>query len=316
MDRECRVRLLGRRRLTRCGEPYLVFAVRRLAPRRNAAIHILQRGLDFIPFFPVLRDGDEDRGRVLRVVAVHGAHGVVPEECGELEEFFLGERVELVVMAGRAARREAKPDAAHGVHAVGGVDRFVFLGDRAALTGGGEAAEKPGGHVLVECAVGQHVAGELLGGELVPFHVLVESPHHPIAVGPDGAVVVDVDAVRVGVAGGIQPMPGEVLRALDGGEHAVRLRGNGGLRVFFVSGHEGIGLGGLRRQAGQIQREPAVESARVFGGIRRQARLGEFLENEAVDRLIRPIVFHRIRAAHGLIGPVILVFRALLDPSL
>ena len=58
---------------------------------------------------------------------------------------------------------------------------------------------------------GQQVAGELLDGELVERQVAVEGVDDPVAVGPDLAVVVEVDAVRVGVAGGVEPVAAAVL---------------------------------------------------------------------------------------------------------
>ena len=93
-----------------------------------------------------------------------------------------------------------------------------------------------GGHELVESPVRQHVAGDLLGGELVPRHVRGEGADHPVAVGPDGAVVVNMDAVGVRIARGIEPVTSEVLGAGGGGEQAVGLGFDGGLRVGRVGG--------------------------------------------------------------------------------
>jgi hypothetical protein len=120
--------------------------------------------------------------------------------------------------------------------------------------------EKPGGHELVERAVRQHVAGDLLGGELVPRHVVLERADHPVAVRPDGAVVVDVDAMGVGIARGIQPVAGEVLGAGGGGEQIVRRLFNGRLPdpragVFKRRPRSPA----CRRQAREIEVQPPVE---------------------------------------------------------
>ncbi len=70
---------------------------------------------------------------------------------------------------------------------------------------------KPVAILLVERRVRQQVAGELLDGELVERQVLVEGLDHPVAVRPHLAVVVEVDAVRVGVAGDVEPVPAAML---------------------------------------------------------------------------------------------------------
>ena len=60
-------------------------------------------------------------------------------------------------------------------------------------------------------AVWQKVAGEVFDCELVEVHVLVEGVDHPVAIGPHLAIVVHMDAVRVGVACVIQPVAAAVL---------------------------------------------------------------------------------------------------------
>ena len=49
----------------------------------------------------------------------------------------------------------------------------------------------------------------------------VEGLDHPVAVGPHLAVVVDVDAVRVGVAGRVEPVAGAVFAPLRRCQQAV-----------------------------------------------------------------------------------------------
>ena len=64
---------------------------------------------------------------------------------------------------------------------------------------------------LVEGGVGQEVAGKLLDDELIEWLVGVECLDHPVAIGPDLAIVVQVQAVGVAIAGGVKPEPGHVL---------------------------------------------------------------------------------------------------------
>ena len=90
-----------------------------------------------------------------------------------------------------------------------------------AFVGRDVAAMEAGGDLLVERRIGQQVAGQLLDGELVERQIAVEGLDHPVAIGPDLAVVVDVDAVRVAVAGRVQPVARAMLAVMRRGEIAV-----------------------------------------------------------------------------------------------
>ncbi len=151
----------------------------------------------------VLVGRDDGDRRVVLTVAVARVHGGVAEEGGELVEVLLADRVELVVVAGGAPSGKAVPHRHGGFDPVGGVDDLVFRRDEAAFRGGRIAAVEAGGDPLFEGRFRQQVAGELLDGELVEGHVGIEGVDHPVAVRPDRAVVVEVEAVGVGIAGGI-----------------------------------------------------------------------------------------------------------------
>ena len=47
--------------------------------------------------------------------------------------------------------------------------------------------------------------------KLIERHVAVEGADDPVAIGPNLAVVVEMDAVRVGVAGHVEPVPAAML---------------------------------------------------------------------------------------------------------
>ena len=116
-----------------------------------------------------------------------------------------------MVVADGAAGRQPQPDLRRRLGAVAGVEDQVLLGDGAAFVGRDVAAVEAGGDLLVERAVGQQIAGQLLDRELVERHVAVEGVDDPVAIGPDLAVVVEVDAVRVGVAGDVEPVAAAML---------------------------------------------------------------------------------------------------------
>ena len=67
---------------------------------------------------------------------------------------------------------------------------------------------------MVERAVGQQIAGKLFDRELVERQVPIERLDHPLAIGPDLAEIIEVNAVRVGVAGDVEPVAAPVLAPL------------------------------------------------------------------------------------------------------
>ena len=116
-----------------------------------------------------------------------------------------------MVVALGAVGGQAEVDPAHRLHAVGGVVGEVLLDDRAAFIGRRVAALEAGGDALLFGGVGEQVAGELLECELVEGLIAVEGLHDPVAVRPHLAIGVEVQAVRVGVAGGVEPVAGAVF---------------------------------------------------------------------------------------------------------
>ena len=73
------------------------------------------------------------------------------------------------------------------------------------------AAIEAGGDLLIERGIRQQIAGKLLDREFVERQVAIEGPNHPIAIRPVLAVIVEVNAVRVGIAGRIEPVASPML---------------------------------------------------------------------------------------------------------
>jgi hypothetical protein len=120
-----------------------------------------------------------------------------------------------------------------------------------------------GGHPLPHRGLGEQVAGKLLDREPVEGQVAVEGVDHPVAVGPDLAEVVDVNAVRIGVAGRVEPLKDHALPVARRGEQTVH--------QAFVSGgcavvDESVDFSRRRRQAVQIEGEPADQRPPVGFG--------------------------------------------------
>ena len=245
--------------------------------------------------------------------------GGIPEEGRHRIEVLLREWVELVVVALRAVGGQAEVDPAHGLHAVGGVVGEVLFDDRTAFVGRRVATLEAGRDALVLGRVREQVAGELLDGELVERLVTVEGLHDPVAVRPHLAVGVEVQAVRVGIAGGVEPVAGAVFAVGRKGHQFVDERGE--LRVAeagAVLGQMSGQQGGRGRQAGDVEADAADERGGVGFGGRLQAGGVELGAHEPVDRVLGPVVIGSLRQRRLLRGderPVRLPRRALLDPA-
>ena len=212
------------RRLRRRSDPRFEIHVSRATPRRDTHVGVFQRAMDLGKFLPILRQRHVNRRRVLRIIAVECGHRIVAEKCGELVELLLRKGIEFVVVAGSTARREAEPDATHGVHAVSGVDRVVFLGNRAALASGREAAQETGGDAVILRGTGQEVAGDLFDDKLIVRHVRVHRGDHPVAVEMVVAWQVFLVACGICIAGGIEPLARPALAEVRACQEALRFR--------------------------------------------------------------------------------------------
>ena len=129
----------------------------------------------------------------------------IREERAEGEEVALGEGVELMVMALRAARGLTQPGGADRADAVVQHALLVILGLSATFFRGQEQAIEAGADLGLLVGVGQQVAGDLFQGEAVEGFVLVETADDVVAVGPDIARGVAMVADRVGEADDIEP---------------------------------------------------------------------------------------------------------------
>ena len=146
---------------------------------------------------------------------------------------------------------------------------------------------------MVERPIGEEVASDLLRGELIPWHVVPERLDDPVAIGPDGAIVVDVDPVSIRITGGIQPMTGEMLRAGRSGEQLVSSFVDCRLGVRRVGFHEGLDIRRCRRQARDVEMHAAEEPCAAILGVGFETTGIQFFRNEVIDRVGRPIVAGR-----------------------
>ncbi len=143
--------------------------------------------------------------------------------------------------------------------------------------------------------------------KLVERQVAVERGDHPIAPRPVGSRSVALEAVGIGVAGGIEPPHRHALAEMFAREEAID-QPLVGLVVF-----EGGRRVRCRRETGEIEAHAAGEL--IARGLRGkcEAFFGEARLHEGVDRLLRA----RRRCGPGglLEGPVFTPRRAGLDPA-
>ena len=272
-----------------------------------------QRGLELLNLCRLFWRRHLDSG--LHVAASALRHCV--EEGKQSVKLVLRNRVILVIVAARASDGEAEPDSAGRLDAIDDVLDLRLGGDRTALPVEHVVAVEAGGDELAERRLGQQVAGELLDGELVERHVAVQRIDDPVAPMPLVACAVGLEAVGVGVAGGVEPRLRHVL--------AVARRRNQSIDQALVGAWrrvdgERLDLGRRRRQAGEIKRGTSDEGAP--GSDRRRCELpgAKPVQDEMVDRVERPAASPRLakRKAGALgrdEGPVVLPLGTLLNPA-
>ena len=160
------------------------------------------------------------------------------------------ERVELVVVALRAAGGLTEPGGTDRADPVSEHPRLVVLGLGASLLGREQESVEPRANAGLLIRIGHEVASHLMNRELVKGLVGVEAPDHPVAVGPDIPCVVAVVADRVGKADDIEPADRHLLAIVRTGKQAVYQEH---VCIRTCVGDECRNLVGSGRQAEQVE---------------------------------------------------------------
>ena len=153
-----------------------------------------------------------------------------------------------MVVALRAAERQAHPDGAGGLHAIHHVLHPRLFGDASALAIDHVVAVEAAREFLLGRGIWQKITRELPDRELIVRHVVVDRFHHPVTPGPHGAFGIALVAVAVGIARCVQPVPSPAFAEVWTGEEA-----------FDDVGQVRLVRQVRRRESRQIQREPAHE---------------------------------------------------------
>ena len=190
-----------------------------------------------------------------------------------------------MVVAFRTAERGAEPGAARGADAVAGVFGVILLVLPAPFGAHEVEPVVGGGDLLVARRVGQEVARKLLAGEAVERHVGREGVDHPVSVGPHRDLLIAVVADAVAVADEIEPPGRQPFGMVRTGEQPIDhpLVGVGG-----GVGHKAVDLGGLGRQAGEVEGHPPRERGPIGFGKRGEPLCGQPRIDEGVDRMAGP----------------------------
>ena len=147
-----------------------------------------------------------------------------------------------------------------GVVAVGDVFDAELLQRAAAFDLLRVQAVEGGGQPRVVGRLGQQVAGQLQSDEPVIRHVLVESPHHPVAIRPHVAVAIDLVTVRVRVACDVEPFGGHPFAIGGRPQQTVDDLLERLVQRDRPVGNEGVDLLERRWQSGQIERDAADQT--------------------------------------------------------
>ena len=244
-----------------------------------------------------------ERGRDGAAAAAAAARaaglGHLVEDVVEREVVGLLDRIELVVVAARAGEREAHPDGRGGLDAIEDILDARLLGDAAALAVEHVVAVKTarderaaarrvrGQRVGVRGVWGlgfwvwvEEIAGELLDRKLIVGHVRIKRVHDPVAPRPHRALGIALEAVGVGVAREVEPVPGPALAVARRGEQAID---GADVGVGRAVGEKRVQLGGRGRHAGEIEGDAAEQRGGGGLGGGREFFLRELGADEGVD---------------------------------
>lgn len=241
--------------------------------------------------------------------------GALVENSEDLKVLVLGDGVVFVAVTLGAGHGRAHP------HGEGRVDAVHHGGDAKLLVAGAafvlrhRVAVKGRGDELVLAWLGQQVPGDLFDSELVEGKVAIERLQQPVPVSPNFARLVAGVTRTVRITGQVQPERGPMLP--EGG------LGQQGGHIAFIGigplvGDKGLDFVPVRRQADEVEGEPASQGAAIRLGGGAQAFLLESRQDKVIDRPKGPgRIRHRrqCQCLRRLIGPMPLIVGPLGNPS-
>ena len=144
-------------------------------------------------------------------IAIHRALCGVVEERRHGVKIFRADRIKFMVMTHSTASGQAHEHLAGCFCAITCVQDQILFRNSSAFVGCDIAAIKSSGNALLEGRVGQKVACQLFDSELVKRHIFVERADHPVSVRPHFPVVIEMNAMRIGITSHVEPITATML---------------------------------------------------------------------------------------------------------
>src|SRR5262249_40468333 len=147
-------------------------------------------------------------------------------------------------------------------------------------------AMESAGDLLVESGVREQVAGELFDGEPIERHILLERVDNPLAPAGHVSSAVDVVAVGIGVAGGVEPVESHALTVSRRGKQRVD---ESLVRVRPIVGEEAVDRVESGWKPCQVERHASKERRLVGLGGGNETFGLESREDESIDWVAGPV---------------------------
>ncbi len=292
------------RHQTTRGRPARLKLVEQLGALRNRRFHL----------GPPARGRQPQHRQGVRRVVIPRLLRRVAEKRGQRIKVPRSQGIKFVIVAGGAARRQAKEGHAKELHAVARLVDVDFLGNRPAFVRRQVAPHHAGRHHFLDRTGRQEVTRQLLNHKAIEGLVAIERIHHVIAIGPDRSVVVEVDTVRVRIPDIIEPVTRAVLteaRARKETIHRALVSPRGTVVQELLHLLRGRG------KAGQVEGDPTQQRRPLGFGRGRQPRRRQRRAHKGIDRgrrtRGRPTLRNR-RPTRRDERPVLLILRALRHP--
>ena len=252
----------------------------------------------------------------LRIPVAHAVLAVlrhVVEERIHLVKILLRSRIVFVVVTLRASNRQPHPSHARRRHAVHHIEIQILRLDQPALVARHHIAMKARRHLLLDRRIWQHVARDLLDGELVERHPRIERLDHPLPPQPHVPQRIIMIPARVAVARQVQPRNRQPLAKMRRRQQLVHRRRVGSLAVR--RSQQRIHLRHRRRQPRQIQRHPPQQPRRLLLRRRLQPLLRQPRLHKRIHRILRPRHLRHRHRLHRLKRPMPRPLRPLGHPA-
>ena len=139
--------------------------------------------------------------RIHHAIVVPGSNGVI-----------------LMIMTLSTGHGQPQPGGGGDIHSVEQNHKALLLGNSPALSVVQMVAIEPAGYFLLRAGIWQKISCELPNGKLIKRHVLIESLNDPVSPNPLVGSSIELKAIAVCIAGGVQPFQSHSLSVMRTGQ--------------------------------------------------------------------------------------------------